>query len=119
MPQKSIEVLVQELKDNIGNVPRQAVEQALADLFEEVLEYRNSVVGNFCIPENLLQQYEIVFDDEVALRQMLERHSSRAIDQFNHVVNTRYLFALSGAMRWPNSQEASMHFSSDYKITMK
>lgn len=46
-----------------------------------------------------LEQYKVVFDDDTVLRQMLERHSSRAIDQFNHVVNNRYHFALSGAMR--------------------
>lgn len=119
MIEKTIQEQVQELRENVGKVPRQAVEQALADLFEEVLEYRNFVVGNFFIHEDLLEQYKVVFDDDIVLRQMLERHSSRAIDQFNHVVNTRYLFALSGAMRWSNSQEASMHFSSDYKITMK
>ena len=119
MPQKSIEVLVQELKDNIGNSPRKAVEEVLVELYREALEYRNCTVGNFYIPESYLEQYKVVFGDDVVLRQMLERQSLRAIEQFNHMVSTRYRFALSGAMRWPNSQEAAMFFSSEYEITMK
>lgn len=118
MIQKSIVQQVQELKNNLGNVPREAIEVALAELYQEVLEYRNGLVCNLYIPEELLEHYRVVFDDDVSLRQMLERHSQRSINQFNHLVNTRYLFAVSGAMRWPNSQEASMQFRNDYKIIM-
>lgn len=103
----------------VSDVPREALEQTLAELYEELLQHRNSVVGNLYIPESLLQQYEVVFDDDVTLRQMLEKHSQRVMDQLNHMVGTRYLFALSGAMRWPNSQEATMFFRSDYEITMQ
>lgn len=119
MSEKTIEEQVQELKDNIGSVPREALEQALAELYEEALQHRKAIVGNLYIPESLLQQYELIFDDGVTLRQMLEKQSKRTMEQINRVVSIRYLFALTGAMRWSNSQEAAMFFRSDYEITMR
>ncbi len=99
---------VNQIIEGIANAPRDELEKMFLELYVEVLDYRNHLRNGLWIPENIQKELEMVFPDEIALSKQLDNEYRGAMEKILKIATLRYQFSISGAMRWPNSQEAGM-----------
>lgn len=103
-----INLEVNQVIEGIANAPRDELEKMFLELYVEVLDYRNHVRNGLWIPENVQKELEMVFPDDVALNKQLDDEYKGAMEKIIKIATLRYRFSISGAMRWPDSQEAGM-----------